>query len=72
MKNSEYELKNERFPDEDPKRRKRRKARPCPQCGNPLRVNKRGKFLFCKVCHQRMPWVAAEEYDKPVKEEIID
>ena len=69
---SEYELKNERFPDDGPKRRKRRKAKPCPHCGNPLKLNKRGKFLFCRTCHARMPWTAAGDYDKPVKEEVAD
>lgn len=57
------------LPDEDIKSSLKKKARPCPICGAPLRAKVVHGFMFCLNCHRRMPWRPTVPFDKSVKEE---
>lgn len=63
---SEDSVKEEVF-DDDVKKGKPKRKRYCPYCGNEMNAKLQDGFVFCDVCHRRMPWTVAKTDDKPVK-----
>lgn len=46
---------------------RRRRRRYCPFCGNEMRAKVQDGYVFCDVCHRRMPWTVTKTDDKPIK-----
>jgi ribosomal protein L37AE/L43A len=72
--NEEYSLKEELLFDyndysdvKHPNKKKKKKY--CPFCDNEMKPNiyKNG-FVYCNVCHERLPWKAYLTDETPVKE----
>ena len=49
------------------KRDRKRRKRYCPFCGNEMKSNVINGYIFCNVCHRRMPWKIVATDDKPIK-----